>query len=144
MSYYYSASAPGFFSSAMHLERQIPSDAVAISKDLYLSLLQGESSGKVIGIDAKGVPALFDPVVNPEAVATQERAWRDAEISNVQWLRDRHRDEVELSVSTSLSVNQYGDLLEYLQRLRDWPQSADFPDQGRRPIKPDWITQQTQ
>ncbi|WP_433916234.1 phage tail assembly chaperone [Pseudomonas protegens] len=35
-------------------------------------------------------------------------------------------------------------LLDYIQALRDWPQSTDFPDDQRRPAAPPWIAKQTQ
>lgn len=78
---------------------------------------------------------------DPEAA---ERVWRDAEIVRVAWLRDRHRDEVELGGETSITAEQYAELLAYLQALRDWPQSADFPDNRHRPLSPGWIAGQTE
>lgn len=76
--------------------------------------------------------------------AMPERAWRDAEIERVKWLRDRHRDEVDSARPTTLTVEQSGELLDYVQALRDWPQSPKFPAQEFRPGKPEWIDQQIQ
>jgi hypothetical protein len=83
------------------------------------------------------------PLSTPEEDASTERRWRDGEVEAVKWLRERHRDEVELGGATSLTVEQYGELLAYMQSLRDWPQSAKFPTQKYRPKKPGWIDQQT-
>ncbi|OEC51163.1 hypothetical protein A7K61_26125 [Pseudomonas sp. AP42] len=58
-------------------------------------------------------------------------------------MRERHRDELELGSATSLTTDQYGELLAYMQFLRDWPQSTKFPTQKYRPKKPGWIDQQT-
>ena len=91
-------------------------------------------------IEAGGVAApafTIDPAI-------EERSWRDAEIESVKWLRERHRDEVDSARPTSLTPEQSGELLDYVQALRDWPQSAKFPAQKYRPKKPDWIDQQTQ
>ena len=74
---------------------------------------------------------------------TQERQWRDAEIERVQWLRERHRDEADLEREHTLNLEQFKQLLSYLQALRDWPQSPDFPAREQRPIQPDWIAEQT-
>ncbi|TWR83891.1 phage tail assembly chaperone [Pseudomonas saxonica] len=79
-------------------------------------------------------------VLNEQASA---RAWRDAQIASVQWLRDRYRDESELELDHTLTPEQYKQLLGYLQSLRDWPQSPDFPTLALRPIQPDWIAEQT-
>ncbi|PNG40284.1 hypothetical protein A1395_02350 [Pseudomonas protegens] len=62
----------------------------------------------------------------------------------VTWLRDRHRDQLEIKVPTALSDNQYNELLVYMQSLRDWPQSPDFPQIEHRPVAPPWIAEQTQ
>ncbi|PNG36625.1 hypothetical protein A1348_07080 [Pseudomonas protegens] len=61
----------------------------------------------------------------------------------VTWLRDRHRDQLEIKVPTALSDNQYNELLVYMQSLRDWPQSPDFPQIEHRPVAPPWIAEQT-
>lgn len=79
--------------------------------------------------------------VDPDAV---ERAWRDAEIVRVAWVRDRHRDEVELAVTTTITAEQYTELLAYIRALRDWPAGAEFPAVDHRPPVPEWIAEQTQ
>ncbi|OCW20994.1 hypothetical protein C9382_11840 [Pseudomonas aylmerensis] len=60
------------------------------------------------------------------------------------WLRERHRDQLEISRETTLSAEQFTELLEYMQDLRDWPQSPDFPDIEQRPVPPAWIAEQIQ
>ena len=65
-----------------------------------------------------------------------EREWRDAELEKMVWLRDRHRDQLEIGKETTLSVEQYGVLLVYMQALRDWPQAEAFPDPSGRPRIP--------
>lgn len=88
----------------------------------------------------------FYPPVLQEGPAPEviERVWRDAEIESVRWLRERHRDEVDSERPTSMTKEQSGELLDYIQALRDWPQAAKFPAQKYRPKQPDWIVQQTQ
>ncbi|QUW64401.1 phage tail protein [Pseudomonas synxantha] len=76
--------------------------------------------------------------------AIPERAWRDVEIESVKWLRERHRDEVDSARPTTLTVEQSGELLDYVQALRDWPQSPKFPVQKYRPKKPGWIAEKSQ
>ncbi|MEX5582776.1 phage tail protein [Pseudomonas lurida] len=76
---------------------------------------------------------------SPEELASDERAWRDAEIERVRWLRDRHRDEMDMGVPRSLSAEQFAGLLLYIQQLRTWPQATGFPDQAARPVPPDWL-----
>ncbi|MCS3417397.1 hypothetical protein M2399_002799 [Pseudomonas sp. BIGb0450] len=68
-----------------------------------------------------------------------ERRWRNLEIENTKWLRERHRDESDLKLDTTLTDIQFGQLLAHLQLLRDWPQHPKFPVFEFRPKAPDWI-----
>ncbi|WP_317661591.1 phage tail assembly chaperone [Pseudomonas sp. KU43P] len=68
-----------------------------------------------------------------------EREWRDGELVARQWLRDRHRDEQDLNIPTSISNEQFVELLEYMQALREWPNSQSFPTVAMRPISPIWL-----
>ena len=124
------------------LHSTMPSDAKEISEERYLEVLANPAPGKVRGHDAEGMPILIDPP--PETLAVLERAWRDGEILRVQWIRDRHRDERELERPTTITTEQYAGLLDYMQALRDWPQSADFPDSWLRPLSPGWIAEQAE
>jgi hypothetical protein len=73
--------------------------------------------------------------------ALAERIWRDGEITRLSWLRDRHRDQLEIGVEPTLSAEQFNTLLVFLQALRDWPQSAAFPDTSARPVPPEFLEQ---
>ncbi|WP_425536162.1 phage tail assembly chaperone [Achromobacter denitrificans] len=74
-----------------------------------------------------------------ETDPTSCRAWRDTQIAQWEWLRDRHRDEQELGISKTLNDARYSELLNYLQALRDWPASATFPAEVGRPVAPSWL-----
>ena len=87
---------------------------------------------------------VIDREVEQANQRTLERQWRDAELENVQWLRERHRDESDLELAHTLTPDQFKQLLSYLQELRDWPQSPDFPALQQRPVAPDWIANQIQ
>ncbi len=84
------------------------------------------------------------PPLSRAEIETLERNWRDATIDRVKWLVERHRGQTELSIATTLSSEQYRELLVYVQMLRDWPQSPDFPAQQLRPVAPAWIIDLTQ
>lgn len=121
----------------------MPDDAVAISDERYDAVIGNPQPGKLRSHDANGLPVLIDPpALTSDEVAAQERAWRDGELLARQWLRDRHRDEQDLGRATTLSDAQFAELLEYLQGLRDWPQSESFPDVTFRPVAPGWIAEQ--
>ena len=122
----------------------IPGDAVEIPERVFELVIASPEQGKVRAHDDKGLPYLIDaPVVVPDPGVT-ERAWRDAELSSVLWLRDRHRDQLDIGSDTTLSSEQFAELLLYMQALRDWPQSPGFPDTQHRPAPPEWIAEQAQ
>lgn len=115
----------------------IPSDAVEIPEDLYKTVIGNPRPGMIRAHDEKGLPYLVDaPEEDAHAV---ERQWRNAELASVEWIRDRHRDEVEINQGTTLDSAKFEELLIYIQQLRDWPQSPKFPEKADRPVKPKWI-----
>ncbi|KPA92707.1 hypothetical protein PF66_00445 [Pseudomonas asplenii] len=110
-----------------------------ITEGMRDALLSDESAGKVIVPDANGLPIATAPSLTAEQSAALERGWRDGALSAVMGIRDRHRDQKEIDVTTTLSDEQFNELLVYMQALRDWPQSADFPASGDRPAAPEWL-----
>lgn len=73
--------------------------------------------------------------------ADAEREWRDAELTQMMAMRDRHRDQLEIGAATTLTAEQYAQLLVHMQDLRDWPQSPSFPDSSARPVLPGFLEQ---
>lgn len=119
----------------------IPEGAVPIDEALWFRLTQEDD----------GVWRLSDGVISKHPLnspapdlAALERAWRDGELQGVMWLRERHRDQVEIGGDTTLTAEQFSELLVYMQQLRDWPQSEAFPASDHRPVAPPWIAEQTQ
>ncbi|MFW9082407.1 phage tail protein [Pseudomonas sp. P2757] len=124
------------------LHAVMPADAVPIDMDRMLLVIGNPEPGKVRAHDESGLPVLVDPPV--EYLAEAERSWRDEEIQRVLWLRERHRDEMDRGRDTTLSVDQFGELLDYIQLLRDWPARAEFPDKESRPVTPEWVANQAE
>ncbi|MCF5025126.1 phage tail assembly chaperone [Pseudomonas lurida] len=140
---FYSKTTRGFYNSEINVF--IPEDRVQITKAEHAALLAGEAGGKLIVADENGVPYLAERLpATADDLAAAERKWRDGELSSVMWLRERHRDQQEIGGDTTLSAAQFAELLLYMQALRDWPQSANFPDIEQRPLVPAWIAEQTQ
>lgn len=129
------------------IHKVIPEDAKEISEERYQAVIANPQRGKARSHDAEGLPILIDMadvVFSPEELASRERAWRDAEVSDTEWLVARHRDELDMQLATTLSTDQFAQLLSYRQALRDWPQISVFPDVSQRPVAPPWIAEQTQ
>ncbi|MEE3636519.1 phage tail assembly chaperone [Pseudomonas sp. AL 58] len=114
----------------------------------YIELSEAEYrelAGHALGLAVDGRPVLASQMLpTPEQLQASERAWRDGELAALAWLRDRHRDQLEVGVTTNLSADQFAELLVYMQALRDWPQSEQFPVIEHRPVAPPWIAEQHQ
>jgi hypothetical protein len=123
------------------LHTSMPEDAVEIPEELFLAVICSPLPGKVRAHDEKGLPFLVDAPEPIQDLEAQERVWRDNELSGVLWLRERHRDQLEIEQPTTLTAEQFNELLAYLQALRDWPQSPYFPDRESRPTAPAWIAE---
>lgn len=71
MAIFYAKSTGGFYDDSIHVENQIPSDAVEITVEEWQSLLDGQSSGQIISADANGKPVLTLP---PEPLLADVKA----------------------------------------------------------------------
>ncbi|WP_244159546.1 phage tail assembly chaperone [Pseudomonas marginalis] len=109
-------------------------------------VMQGDRPSPIHIASEEGVWIV--PVPSPDdiqvALKNAERTWRDSMLTAVIWLRERHQDQREIGGDTALSGEQFAELLAYMQALRDWPQSPDFPNSEHRPIAPAWIAGQTE
>ena len=113
------------------------------SQEVFAFELGFSEQGGLIAISEEEALELASLPVPVFDLGFSERKWRDAHLSEVIWLRERHRDQREIEVSTVLSDAHFKELLIYIQSLRDWPQSADFPNGEYRPTAPLWLAGQT-
>lgn len=120
----------------------LPTGTVSVDGDLWLRTINEVDGAWMLSSDGKITKEPL-PELKPD-FSEVERQWRDVELESLNWLRERHRDEQDLAVSTTLTPEQFAQLLTYMQQLRDWPQSPDFPDHEQRPHRPDWIATPTQ
>lgn len=142
MSIFYCAETGGFYLPGMQ-----PSDMACqeITKARHAELRAENSAGKIIAADDQGAPVAIDPPgLSIEQVTAKERAWRDRLLATASGIRDRHRDQLELGIASTLVPEQFIALLNYIQLLRDWPQSVDFPLLEKRPEPPSWFAGQTE
>ena len=134
--YYFSAQTQGFYHKGLHGDA-IPQDAVALTDAQYDAVMNECPVGTYITVGPDGYP-VRQPCTPPPPQQT-ERHWRDGQINQVQWLRDRHRDELELGRPPTLDAKQFEQLLQYLQALREWPQAESFPAPAHRPAPQPWL-----
>lgn len=53
------------------------------------------------------------------------RAIRDSYLNGIEWRVSRYRDQKELGIETADSDEEYIKILQYMQYLRDYPESAE-------------------
>ena len=140
---FYSRSTGATYLEGLHTS--IPEDAIFLSDDRYDQIICNPDPSKVRSHDDQGFPVLVDrPPLSQEESAAIERAWRDGQLYETQWLVARYNEECSLQLTTSNTPEQYSGLLEYRQSLRDWPGAGGFPDSEQRPQAPIWIADETQ
>lgn len=119
----------------------LPTGTVSVDGDLWLRTINEVDGAWMLSDDGKITKEPL-PALKPDFIGL-ERQWRDGELESLKWLRERHRDEQDLALGTTLTPEQFAQLLAYLQLLRDWPQSSDFPALDHRPARPEWVAQHT-
>ena len=120
----------------------LPAGTVSVDGDLWLRTINEVDGVWMLSTDGAITKAPL-PELKPDLSAL-ERRWRNDDLESLKWLRERHRDEQDLALATTLTPEQFAQLLTYMQQLRDWPQSPDFPALEQRPQRPEWIATPTQ
>lgn len=100
MAKYYAASTNGFYSPEINGD-DIPGDAVEITDDQWLALLDGQSGGKIISSDDKGNPVLVDfPVPTQAEIIVQANSQKDVLIAEATVKIGPLQDAADLGIAT--------------------------------------------
>lgn len=67
----------------------------------------------------------------------QRKAQRKGFLDDTDWMCRRQEDQLRQGRPTALSEEQYNQLLDYREDLRQWPVSGDYSEPF--PVKPEWI-----
>ena len=119
----------------------MPSDVVKVSLVVFEAMVKARSQGQRVIAEFNGQPTVAEPLPpSSEELADQERLWRDRELSRTEWLVTRHRDEKDMGKVTSISLDEFSELLSYRDLLREWPNKSAFPDVSKRPQSPEWLS----
>ncbi|WP_250466107.1 MULTISPECIES: phage tail assembly chaperone [unclassified Caballeronia] len=102
----------------------MPTDVEAHGRALFARLVAGE----------------FGPIASyvedMEVIAAQAREQRDERLAATQWLVDRHRDEQDAGVPTTLDASTFKALVVYRQALRAVTAQPGFPKHIVWPVSP--------
>lgn len=109
----------------------LPCDLMEVSETDWLEFgMTTPPEGKQRGIEA-GRLAWVEPTKDTVTIISEERAWRDSELS---------RADIELNKLQDSPTTKKGVILswrKYRRELRDWPTTEGFPHTHHRPIAPD-------
>jgi len=136
MNYMYSKTTNQFYIPGVHGD--IPPDATVCSADVVRRVLSEIRHGFALSPAANGDPAVVEFAASLDELMEAARLRRDAVISSTMWIVERHRDQLELGIETSISTEKYTELLTYHQALRDWPARLGWPDIDM-PQSPEWL-----
>ena len=85
-------------------------------------------------------PEMPEPTVDEKKASV--RSVRDSYIDGIEWRVSRYRDQVEMGITPNDTEEEYRLILQYIQYLRDYPESAeDWYEQDPK-IYDDWKAQQ--
>lgn len=65
--------------------------------------------------------------ITEEEICNGVRVLRDLKFAETSFLVERHREELELGLDTTLTPAEYQEVLQYRQQLRDLPIQEGFP-----------------
>lgn len=67
----------------------------------------------------------YAPEKPEEEIKKDVRAIRDNYIRDIEWRVSRYRDQAEMQIETTDTEEEYHKILQYMQYLRDYPESSE-------------------
>jgi Phage tail assembly chaperone protein len=141
MTLFFSGATGAFYDDGLW-SADLPADIVEVTPQVHAVLMAAVSAGKILQAGPDGAPAAVDPPSpSMETLAAWARRRRDAEIAGLRYLVERHRDELALGLTTTLTAEDFRLVLEHIQALRDVPEQAGFPEAIHWPaLAPELLT----
>lgn len=103
---FYSKTTGGFYSRDIHGEN-IPADAVEITVELHVALIEGQAGGQRIVPDENGFPMLSDQLApTPEEIQAAKNAEARAYLASTDWYVIRNLETGEPIPADILAARQ--------------------------------------
>lgn len=118
----------GFYIEGLH--EVIPIPNISITEEEWLKCLRQMGMYKILNGVLTFVPP--KPLSKEQIVERKKAAIRYEReklklFEETRWIKERHEEEIILGIPTSLSDNQYRELLQYRQALRDSTEQLELP-----------------
>lgn len=128
MTLFFSGATGAFYDDGLW-SADLPADVVEVTPQDHAALMAAVSMGKILHAGPNGAPVAVDPPSpSMETLAALARRRRDVEIAGLRYLVERHRDELALGLTTTLTAEDFRLVLEHIQALRDVPEQSAFPE----------------
>lgn len=119
-----------------HFMCEITNSRYAFDWDVLVEVVDGVYKFSTAeGEELTAIPETLKPCNAPdistpslEDISNELRNKRTHSIALTDWFVQRHRDEVDAKIATTMTAKQYKDLLAYRQALRDFPSKKGFPN----------------
>lgn len=116
------------YASILDEETKLVSIGIGVNDEYYkeigMELMDVEQSE----VDKRWYIAGYAPKI-PEPtvleIKAEMRAIRDGYINDIEWRVSRYRDQKEMGIETSDTEEEYTKILQYIQYLRDYPESGE-------------------
>lgn len=100
-------------------EEMYPSEAAEWCNNNNARMVEIEPENEVRRFEIQAIP---EPSVEQKKASV--RAVRDQYINDIEWRVSRYRDQVEIGVTPTDDQATYTKILQYMQYLRDYPESS--------------------
>lgn len=135
----FSKETGGFYDRTIHGE-DIPADAVEITAEHHAALMQAQSEGKVITADDNGYPVAVErPPPGMAQMMGALRAERDRRLVAATAILDRHRNQRDFALETTITDTQARAWASYAQALRNLPETTIDPANPVWPAEPSTV-----
>lgn len=135
MSYFYSKENNAFYPESLRQDYENadgwPEDAREISDELYLALMVGQSSGKMIVSNKSGFPELAERIVNWQEVAESKR---DSLLLEAKEITSDWRTELSLDLISEEDKTMLVKWMAYIQQVKSMDVSAITDEQSYNAI----------
>lgn len=134
MSKFYSPSVRGFFDLEIH-GKKIPKDAVEITDEKWMELLDANSKGMDIVPDENGFPSSQPHRMTEEQRKRSLPFRRAVALRRASELIDRYRDESDLGLTHTMTADEYKSLVSYRASVREAVELPEMPEVLKAQLK---------
>lgn len=114
----------GWYNKEIHTD--IPTPNVEVAEEVWQQAIEDNANFYDKKAGKFSVKDFRTKTQKLKGLKRQKRSERDAALQELLWMADRHNQQVQLGIETTLTDLQYLALLGHIQALRDYPQQPEY------------------